>query len=241
MNIDIIHIVSVEIVAMKSFNPLLKHLITAVAFVGVSALTAEAQQLKTLGTFQPTLLPSESFAQGIYSLMPTSSFKASSGCFQRAHHWAFQLSARNNIKSMKVFLFFTERYKREFDYEWMYHVAPLMPVQKADGSTEELVFDPTFINTPSWATGEEAKNYDNKPISISAWIKYFISPEVECPVIENYQDYFNYQERYYCYIMKTPMFTYIPANIETETEVRNSWRSGDLEQMKKALKLENRL
>jgi hypothetical protein len=85
------------------------------------------------------------------------------------------------------------------------------------------------------------KFFDHRPISIQKWIGYFIFPKVECPVVENYSDYFNYQERYYCYIMKTPMFTYIPENIEAETEVRTSWREGDLLQMKKALKLEYRI
>ncbi len=217
-------------------NSNLKHWIAAAALASVSILSSEAQTLQTLGDFQPSIISSESEALGLYRRLPTTSFKKNSGCFQRAHNWSFQLAQQNLIKSMKVFLFFTERYKREFDYEWMYHVAPLVPVQKADGSIEEMVFDPTFVNTPSWAKPEDEKHYDNKPISIQEWIKYFIFPEVECPVIENYQDYANYQDRYYCYLMKTPMFTYIPTNLETETEIRTSWRKGDLEQMKKAVK-----
>lgn len=226
---------------MKSVKSNFKQAFAIAALASVSIVSANAQTLKTLGNYQPTVLESESLAQGVYNKLPTANFKGTSGCFQRAHNWAFQLSQRNNIKSMKVFLFFTERYKREFDYEWMYHVAPLIPVKKADGSIEEMVFDPTFLNTPSWATGEETKNYDNKPVSVADWTKYFIFPDVECPVVENYEDYFNYQERYYCYIMKTPMFTYIPANIEEEPAVRTHWREGDLDQMKKAYKLEFRL
>lgn len=223
---------------MKPFHLNLKRLIPVFALASVTVLSAEAQQLKTLGNYQPTVVASESAALSLYNSLPTETFKPSSGCFQRAHNWSFQLSQRNRISSMKVFLFFTERYKREFDYEWMYHVAPLLPVKKADGSVEEMVFDPTFVTAPSWATGAERANFDNKPITIQEWIKYFIHPDVECPVIENYQDYFEYQERYYCYIMKTPMFTYIPVNIEEETEVRTAWRPGDLDQMKKAFKIE---
>ena len=137
---------------------------------------------------------------------------------------------------MKAFLFFTKRYQREFAYPWMYHVAPLISVRKADGSIEDMVFDPTFVNAPLLTKNDELNNYDNKPISINEWTKYFIFPDVECPVVENYQDYFDYQERYYCYIMKTPMFTYLPENLETEMEVRTTWKLGDLDQMQKALK-----
>jgi hypothetical protein len=123
----------------------------------------------------------------------------------------------------------------------MYHVAPLVAVKQPDGSVQEMVLDPTFVTAPSWISGEEKKFFDNKPIPIQRWTRYFIYPNVECPVVENFSDYFDYQEKHYCYIMKTPMFTYIPENIESETEVRTHWREGDLLQMRKALKLEYRL
>lgn len=218
----------------------LKDLVSVSVLAAVIGFSAQAQTLKTIAGYQPTVLSSETEAKRLYDQLPTAPFKTSSGCFQRAHHWSYQLSYRNGVSSMKAFLFFTERYKREFDYEWMYHVAPLIPVKKADGSIEEMVFDPTFINAPSWATGEERARYDGKPIAISEWIKYFIFPAAECPIVDNYQDYFDYQERYYCYVMKTPMYTYIPDNIETETEVRTNFWKGDLEQMRKAYKLEYR-
>lgn len=210
-------------------------------FFGAGTLTTQAQELKTLSGYQPTVISSNETAKAIYDSLPTKIFRPSSGCYQRAHHWSFRLNNLQSIKSMKVFLFFTERYKREFDYEWMYHVAPLIPVKQPDGSIEEMVFDPTFVTAPSWTSPEEMKFFDHRPIPIQKWIGYFIFPKVECPVVENYEDYFNYQERYYCYIMKTPMYTYIPENIESENEVRTEWREGDLLQMKKALKLEYRL
>jgi len=211
---------------MKIVNSTLMRLIAVGIFASVSIISTNAQELKTLGSYQPTIIDSEGAAQCLFQKLSAISFKNNSGCYQRAHFWSFQLSNQDNINSMKVFLFFTARYQREFDYVWMYHVAPLLPVKKADGSIEEMVFDPTFVS----------KIYDNKPISIRDWTKYFIFPDVECPLVENYQDYLNYQERYYCYIMKTPMFTYLPENLDIEKEVRTSWRSGDLDQMKKALK-----
>lgn len=231
---------------MKLHSINFKHLFGIFALVSVTAFSAKAQQINSLGSYQPSVIESEKAALGLYQKLPTENFKGSSGCFQRAHNWSYQLATRNNINSMKIFLFFTTRYQREFDYEWAYHVAPLLPVKKADGSVEEQVFDPTFVNTPSWETGEARNNYDNKPISVKEWSKYFIFPEAECPIVDNYQDFADYQERYYCYIIKTPMFTYIPRSIDQtdvlyEPSVRTSWRSGDLDQMKKAFKLEYRL
>jgi hypothetical protein len=162
-------------------------------------------ELKTLTGYQPSVLASEDAAKSIYDRMPIEVFKGNSGCFQRTHDWAFTLSTRNNIKSMKVFLFFTRRYQREFDYKWAYHVAPLIPVRLADGTIEERVFDPTFTSRPSWEKDENESKYDNKPIPVSEWLKYFIYPGVECPLVDNYRDYYEFQEQHYCYTMKAPM------------------------------------
>lgn len=193
--------------------------------------------LKTLQGFQPSILESTAQAQKIYDALSTENFLGRSGCFQRAHQWAYGLNKNQNISSMKVFLFFTRRYQREFEYKWFYHVAPVIPtlVPQADGSNkvEELVFDPTFTSAPSWSPN--AKGYDNGPVTVERWIKYFIYPNLECPLIENYADYENNQEQYYCYIMKTPMYTYIPQNIEMEGSVRTQWDKKNLENMMLAL------
>lgn len=214
--------------------------------LGLAGLTgAQAQEystLKTLRGYQPTILESPEVAQKVYNLLPTEIFTGRSGCFQRAHQWSYMLNQKYGIKSMKVFLFFTHRYQREFNYNWFYHVAPVIPVrvQQADGSyaVEERVFDPTFVTAPN--TSERYRDYDSGPISIERWIKYFIYPDLECPLVENYADYEKYQEQYYCYIMKTPMFTYIPANLETETRVRAAWDPQNLDNMKLALPLSKR-
>jgi hypothetical protein len=211
---------------------------------GLQALSASAQipgqpysTLKTLQGYEPSIVGSEAEALALYQSMPTDIFKAKSECHQRAHHWAYyNFNQSHGLKTMKVYLFFTDRYKREFDYVWGYHVAPLIPVRLADGTVEEQVFDPTFTSMPSWEDRANADRYDNKPVPISEWIKYFIYPEVECPVVENFNDYFKYQDRYYCYVMKTPMYNYIPDSLETETQPRASWREGDLLEMRNALK-----
>lgn len=195
--------------------------------------------LKTLSGFEASVLPSEAAALKIYQGMPVDKFRGNSGCFQRAHNWAYTLDRQLDIKSMKVFLFFTRRYQREFDYHWFYHVAPVIPVQTVAG-VEPMVFDPTFTSASEDSTAEEKAQFDNKPVSIHEWTRYFIIPEGECPVVENYADYENYQEKYYCYTMMAPMYAYIPANLEEEPSTRTAWRKPDLEQMKKAFPIDKR-
>lgn len=202
----------------------------------------EYSQLKTLKGYTPSVLKSKEQAQEIYNLLPTTIFKGRSGCFQRAHNWAYDLNRRYGLNSMKVFMFFTHRYQREFGYEWFYHVAPVFPVKvkQVDGSEkiEEMVFDPTFTSAP--AGSRYVDNYDNGPVTVKQWTKYFIYPELDCPVVENYQDFENFQEQYYCYLVKTPMYTYIPEDIEKETTVRNHWNPDNLKNMKLAIPASDR-
>jgi len=228
-------------------------------FLNPSLVPSPYSTLKTLAGYQPSVIASEADAKKIYDEMPTDIFQGDSGCFQRAEDWTYRLDNTRGLKSMKVFLFFTHRYQREFDYQWAYHVAPLIPVRMMDGSIQDMVFDPTFTSRPFWVDSSQSMKYDNRPIPVQQWIRYFIYPEVECPVVDNYEDYLNYQERYYCYIMKAPMYNYIPDNFDTDlaaltdtshptewnfydtnSRTRVHWRSGDLEQMKKAYTKEYR-
>ncbi len=192
--------------------------------------------LKTLAGYTSTLIPDERTALTLYRQMPTSGFKPHSECFQRAHVWTYDFFKDYKIKSLKAFLFFTKRYQREFNYDWFYHVAPALFVQTDQGPSLK-VFDPTFISSPDWVNPEQQKLYDNKPLSLQAWAQYFLIPQADCPVIENYTEFEENQETHYCYVMISPMYTYIPANLETEAPARTSWREDDLQQMLKAFKM----
>lgn len=195
---------------------------------------AQYSPLKTLKGYDPTVI-SESDALNLYQSMPIDVFKERSECHQRAHNWAYTFYQTKGLKTMKAFLFFTDRYNLEFDYNWDYHVAPLVAVRKTDGTIEEQVLDPTFTLAPAGTSAEDLKYYDNKPIPIKEWIKYFVYPNVDCPVIESYEELAKYQYRNYCYILKAPMYAYIPDNFKYETEPRTDWREGDLIEMRNGL------
>lgn len=211
------------------------HTIFAMVLMLATPAYAQYSPLKSLQGYEPSVI-SEAEAQDLYNSMPTNTFKERSECHQRAHNWVYNFFQSKGLKSMKAFLFFTDRYNLEFDYSWDYHVAPLVAVRKADGTIEEQILDPTFTLMPAGTSAADAKYYDNKPIPISEWIKYFIYPKVDCPVIESYQEFAQYQYKHYCYILKAPMYTYIPDNFRHETEVRTEWREGDLLEMLNGLK-----
>ena len=193
----------------------------------------ELSGLATVQGFNPTVLPSEQQAQFIYDHLSTSIFSRDSGCFQRAHVWSNSLFKTSQIKSYKVFLLFTTRYQREFDYDWTYHVAPLIPTQMSDGRIENLVFDPTFTSDRGF--NQLNRSDKNRPLPIQDWISFFLFPNAECPLVQTLKEYEERQEQYYCYTMIAPMYQYLPENFE-ENHVRTDWRIGDLAEMENGLK-----
>ena len=214
-----------------------------------SKLANPYSSLKTLAQYQPSLFASEESALAAYKLLPTEIFRDKSQCYQRAHVWAHLLDEQFGIKSMKVYLYFTDRYRREFDYSWYFHTAPIIPTLMKDGTIQDLVFDPTFTSTPH---GEETANYSDKPIPISEWVHYFIYPKAECKTVDNYADFEENQDAYYCYIMKAPMYNFNPNNFKFDSQgkgnlsrdpqydpvhqIRTGWRAEDLANMRDGLK-----
>ena len=75
-----------------------------------------------------------------------------SECYDRAHFWSYQMFKEFGIKSTKVFVFFTNKYKREIFGQWWFHVAPGVIFQN-----EEYIMDPEFlknaVNFETWKNG----------------------------------------------------------------------------------------
>ena len=69
--------------------------------------------------------------------------KRRSECFDRAHYWSYQMHHDLNLNSVKYFVFFTKKYKREIHGEWWFHVAPGLKLQ-----SQEYVLDPEFLTKP---------------------------------------------------------------------------------------------
>jgi hypothetical protein len=119
-------------------------------------------------------------------------------CYNRAHIWAYESFKNRSLMSLKVFMFFTLKYIREYRYKWWFHVAPLTHV--VDGhSTRETVLDPIFMEGP---------------VGLRDWSDHFIRPKTECPVAGKYSEYENLQYQEYCVFMKVPMYFWQPRDIE---------------------------
>jgi hypothetical protein len=67
--------------------------------------------------YEATILSSQEEANRIFKKL-NSRYRRRSECYNRAQVWSYESLSRFNLKSMKVFLFFTRKYIREYDFEW---------------------------------------------------------------------------------------------------------------------------
>lgn len=173
-----------------------------------------------LRQFAPTDLQSVEKATEIFNSMLNDGDKGRSQCFKRAHMWAYDMWSKLNIQSEKLFIFYTKRYAILEDFEWWFHVAPMVT---AGG--EEYVLDGTFME---------------KPITVKEWKDHFIkSNKITCPVIDTYQEFENNQWNRLCYLMKVPMYYFSPLNIENRDkkgQERNHWVLDELQDARRAFK-----
>lgn len=173
-----------------------------------------------LRQFAPTDLQSVEKATEIFNNMLNDGDKGRSQCFKRAHMWAYDMWSKLNISSEKIFIFYTKRYAILEDFEWWFHVAPVVT---AGGV--EYVMDGTFME---------------KPITIKEWKDYFIkSDKITCPVVDKYQDFEDNQWNRLCYLMKVPMYYFSPLNIEGRDKQgieRNHWVLDELQDARRAFK-----
>lgn len=199
--------------------------ITNISRVNSWEVDAEEMELNyfryhQLRAFAPTDLQSEEKVTKVFNSMLNDGDKARSQCFKRAHMWAFDMWSKLGLNTQKVFIFYTQRYAILEDFEWWFHVAPLVV---ADG--EEFVMDGTFFE---------------KPVRLKEWQHHFIkSNKITCPVIEKYQDYEAGHFKRLCYLMKVPMFYFSPLDIQIRDKSgteRNHWELEELQDARKAFK-----
>jgi hypothetical protein len=177
-------------------------------------------QYSQLRKFAPTDLQSLEVATNIFNTMLNDGDRRRSQCFKRAHMWAFDMWSKMNISSQKVFIFYTQRYIQLEEFEWWFHVAPMVVVKG-----EEYVLDGTFMK---------------KPITVKEWQNYFIkSDKITCPIAANYDEYSKNQWSRLCYLMKVPMYFFSPLDIENRdvnNMPRNHWVLEELQDARRAYK-----
>lgn len=147
-------------------------------------------------SYTPTVIPNLAEARSIFSRMRRN-YQYESQCYNRAHIWAYEEFNRSSLNSMKLFLFFTNRYIRNYRYDWWFHVSPMALVNE-EGASVERVLD---------------RRYTSGPMYVNSWTNIFIYSRRKCPVVQKYNDYRNNQEKEDCYLIPVSMYFWQPRDI----------------------------
>lgn len=121
-----------------------------------------------------------------------------SQCFNRAMVWSYEWWKNHSLKSNKILVFFTRSYIRRYNFEWWFHIAPYVHVMDG-GKVVERVMD---------------VKYSNAPRTFKQWTDIFMNKDPVCPVITKYSDYADYPYTGDCFLQRTNMYTYQPADLQ---------------------------
>lgn len=164
--------------------------------------------------YMPSVLGSMDYARRYFNESRYNSKE--SQCFNRAHVWTHDWRIKHNFYSMKAFIFFTKKYIRKYNFDWWFHVAPLVHVV-ANGKITERVMD---------------IKYSRGPQKLRDWSNIFMKDDSACPIVTNYSDYADWPEGSHCYIMRTSMYYYQPLDLENLEKFgyqKNRWIEAELQ------------
>jgi hypothetical protein len=121
-----------------------------------------------------------------------------SQCFNRAMVWTYEWWRNHSLKSNKLLIFFTRSYIRRYNFEWWFHISPYVHVMD-NGKVVERVMD---------------VKYSSGPRSFKEWTDIFVNKDPECPIISNFSEYADNPYTGICYLQRTHMYTYQPADLQ---------------------------
>lgn len=135
--------------------------------------------------FIPTVFATYEDLRRAFLTMRRDSRKKSQ-CYERAYVWAYDLWETQGVSSMKLFLFFTDKYIRDYRYNWWFHVAPLSYV-----GDDEYVLDRRFAR---------------RPLAPRPWTNIFMRNNALCKSVESYFDYFKDDPTESCFLIRSSMY-----------------------------------
>lgn len=121
-----------------------------------------------------------------------------SQCFNRAMVWTYEWWKKHSLRSQKILIFFSRNYIRRYNFEWWFHIAPLVHVLDKDKVVEKVM----------------DRKYTSGPKGVIEWANIFLRNDAPCPMIKKYSDYADHPYTGECMLLRTHMFTYQPADLQ---------------------------
>lgn len=154
------------------------------------------QSFQLGASYSPSIVADLHTVQRIYSRM-RSDWQESAQCFNMAHVWANDEFKNSGLKSMKMFLFFTRKYIRKYNFKWWFHVSPMV-LLKDDNQSQVVILD---------------RRYTLSPFDTKTWTDHFIISQKNCKQVSKFYDYYNHQESEDCYLISRNMYYWQPRSI----------------------------
>jgi hypothetical protein len=176
--------------------------------------------------YEPTLLSSVQRAQELFA--SERELKHKSQCYERAHVWSREMERfQGGIKSMKVFMFFTERFRHRYTrkvlglvtrpYKWWFHVAPFVYVDTGTGPIQEYVLDREFL-PEAVPMNDWTFEFIGKVKHVNKKAPNPTYSEALCQDAATYADYSAYSRKRlhprYCVLRKVPMYYFQPRDLD---------------------------
>lgn len=147
--------------------------------------------------YSPTIVSNLSEVNSIFRRM-NRGWQRDSQCYNRAHIWNYEEFQKSGLKSKKVFIFFTRKYIRDYNFYWWFHAIPTV-LANSEGNVVERYLDP---------------RYARSPLTRKTWTDIFVRSRRDCPVVTRYSDYRNNQESEHCYLHFSSMYYWQPRDLE---------------------------
>lgn len=142
--------------------------------------------------FRPTNIGSIEEAEALFKTMYRRA-KKKSQCYMRAHAWSYDLYRDHGINNEKIFIFFTRSYIVKYDFEWWFHVAPMVRVQN-----QAFVMD---------------RKYMRGPTTIKDWTDFFMKNDALCTLVNKYHPDMIQDFKGSCFLRIVPMYFWQPLTI----------------------------
>lgn len=149
-----------------------------------------------LATYVPTTIASMDVAKKYFK--EARYYPKDSQCFNRAMVWSYEWWKKHSLKSNKILMYFTRTYIRRYNFEWWWHIAPMVHVMD-NGKVVERVMD---------------VKYTRGPLEIPKWTNIFMRNDAPCQVITKYSDYADNPYVGECYLQRANMYTYQAADLQ---------------------------
>lgn len=159
-------------------------------------------QPKGFLNYSPTVLSSVQKAQNYFNTMRRD-YNRWSQCFNRAHIWSYDLDQKYNVRTGKIFIYFSSEFVRKYDYDWWFHVAPTVYVKGQGGSSVEMVVD---------------RKYSSQPQLVRDWTNYFIFTKTKCLDVHAYSEYKYAKDNpnLDCILQRRSMYYWEPRDMEDQ-------------------------